>query len=106
QSVPCQDVAQRFGLAPKLVAKLEALVTDCLAFGERNFERDLAAEPRQIVVGPRDRVDADADVQFLVHRNALSCFFSSSRGHVVSSEGPASGCKCRSLTSFGMTCRE
>ena len=51
--------AQRLRFARKLVAELEALVADRLAFGQRDLERRLAAERRQVVVAPRDRVDAD-----------------------------------------------
>ncbi len=58
-----EHVAQRLRLARKLVAELEALVTDRGAFGERDRERRLAAERRQVVVAPRDRVDADAHVE-------------------------------------------
>ena len=64
-SRPCarQHRAQRLRLARKLVAELEALVADRLAFGQRRFERRLAAERRQVVVAPRDRIDADLHVE-------------------------------------------
>src|SRR5215831_5440074 len=69
--MPCQHRAQRCGLAWELVAELEALVADRLALGERDFERRLAAEARQIVVGPRYRIDADLDVEVPAHGRCL-----------------------------------
>src|SRR5215470_6237042 len=65
--MPCQHRAQRCGLAGEFVAEFEALVTDRLTLGERDFERRLAAEPWQVVVGPRDRIDADLDVEAPAH---------------------------------------
>src|SRR5215471_7279209 len=61
--MPCQHRAQRCGLAGEFAAELEALVPDRLTLGERDFERRLAAEPWQVVVGPGDRIDADLDIE-------------------------------------------
>src|SRR5690242_12104287 len=60
--------AQPLRLARKLVAQLEAPIADGRAFGECHLERRLAAERRQIVVAPRDRIDADAHLQIPVCR--------------------------------------
>src|SRR5450631_148874 len=49
------------GLARKLVAELEALIADRLAFAQSDFERGLAAQRRQVVVAPGNRIDADLD---------------------------------------------
>src|SRR5262249_19394446 len=69
--MPREHGAQRCGLAREFVAELEALVTDRLALGERDFQRRLATEPRQVVVGPRDRIDADLDVEVPAHGRCL-----------------------------------
>src|SRR4030095_16068651 len=60
KAVTREHRAQRIRSARKLVAELEALVADRLALAERRLERRLAAERRQVVVRPRNRVDADA----------------------------------------------
>jgi hypothetical protein len=57
-----EHLAQRFGLAREFVAELEALVADALALGQRDLQRRLAAEGRQVVVRPGNRVDADLDL--------------------------------------------
>jgi 2-phospho-L-lactate guanylyltransferase (CobY/MobA/RfbA family) len=57
-----EHLAQRRGLARELVAELEALVADLLSLGERDLERRLAAERRQVVVAPGNRIDADLHV--------------------------------------------
>src|SRR5215470_4332335 len=72
ESVLRQYCAQRGRFARELVAELEALVSDRLAFRERYFERRLAAQPRQVVVAPGDRVDADLHVEGSLHG---CCFF-------------------------------
>ena len=43
---------QGVGIARKLVAELESLVADGLALGQRGFERRLASQRGEIVVGP------------------------------------------------------
>ena len=58
-------VAQRRRLARKLVAELEALVADRGAFGERRFERRLAAERRQ--VGPHLELLAEGGATVMVY---------------------------------------
>ena len=63
QTVPGEHFAQRRRLARELVAELEALVADRAAFRQRDLERGLAAERGQVVVAPRDGVDADPDVE-------------------------------------------
>ena len=62
-----QHGSKRFGLARKLVAELEALIADGLAFRERDTQRRLAAQRRKIVVAPGNRVDADLDVEWFGH---------------------------------------
>src|SRR4030095_2573558 len=71
KAVTREHRAQRIRSARELVAELEALVADRLALGERRLERRLAAERRQVVVAPRDRVDPDPHVQSALHG---SCF--------------------------------
>jgi hypothetical protein len=60
ESMAGQHCAQRVRLARKLVAELEAFVADRLAFGERRLERRLASQRGEVVVRPRDGIDADA----------------------------------------------
>src|SRR5262249_32846017 len=62
-----QHLAQRVRFARELVAELEALVANLAALAERRFERRLAAERWQVVVAPRNRIDADL--------NFHDCFF-------------------------------
>ena len=76
----CEAVAREHGTqrvrrTRKLVAELEALVPDRLAFAERGLERRLAAEGRQVIVRPRNRVDAYARDECL---HGFCAFLSSS----------------------------
>src|SRR4030095_5114988 len=68
-----ENGAQRLGFAREFVAELEPFVTDRLALSERGLERRLAAQPRQSVLSPRDRIDADANV------NAHECTLGATR---------------------------
>ena len=52
---------QRGGLARKLVAELHADEADLPGLGEACFQRGVAADLLQVVVGPADRVGADAN---------------------------------------------
>ena len=65
---------QRLWLAGKLVAQLEALIADAPTFGQRDIERRFAAERGQVVVHPRERVDADAYVESRHGRFPCSLF--------------------------------
>src|SRR5437660_4061186 len=85
ESVRGEHRAQRGRFARELVAELETLVTDRLALGQRYLERYLAAEPGDIVVGPRDRVDADLDASPPVIRR---------RSDGVAGRGRAEGKRC------------
>src|SRR5438067_5845431 len=89
--MPGEHLPQRGGLTRELVAQLEALVADGLALGQSHFQRDVAAQPRHVVVGPGDRVDADLDVESRAHgatqRNPSPC----GRGAGVRDVGKAIG---------------
>src|ERR1051326_3473582 len=61
QPVAIEDRAERGALARKLVAELDAGITRLLRLGEAGLQRRLPTELREVVVGPRDGVDADAD---------------------------------------------
>ena len=60
EAVAREHGTQRVRHARKLVAELEALVPDRLAFRKSGLKRRLAAEGRQVIVRPRNRVDTDA----------------------------------------------
>ena len=57
--VRVEDRLQRLGPARELVAQLHPL--EAVGLGEALFERDVTAQLRHVVVGPTDRVGADAD---------------------------------------------
>ena len=92
ESVRRQHRGQRLGFARKLVAELEALVADRLAFGERDLERRLAAERGQVVVAPRDRIDADLHLERFGHGRCCFLAFSyASRARRTLSRSDTSG---------------
>src|ERR1700741_2410418 len=61
QAVLLEDRPQSLRVARKLAAELDAFVAGELRLREAGFERIVVAEPGQVVVGPGERVDADAD---------------------------------------------
>ena len=62
-----QRLAHRAGLARELAALLHPGEAGLAGLGQAGLERDVAAELRQVVVGPADRRDAEPDR----HRKAL-----------------------------------
>jgi hypothetical protein len=55
---------QFFRVLREFVAQLEALVADLGAFDQACLQRRVAAQLRQVIVRPRDRVDPNAYFQF------------------------------------------
>ena|SRR5436190_570006 len=80
QAVLRENLAQGIRLARKLVAELEPLVADGPAFGQRDLERRLAAQRGQVIVAPRDRIDAYLHAEFAgtVSRHGFCCSLSRS----------------------------
>ena len=72
QPVALHDRLQLGRLARKLAAELGAGIAGLLGFAEADVERRVAAEFRHVVIGPGDRVDADANL----HERAPSSFVS------------------------------
>jgi hypothetical protein len=59
EPMPGEDGTQHGSVAWKLAAKLDAGESGQLRLGEAHLERDVAAQLRHVVVGPRDRIDAE-----------------------------------------------
>src|SRR5258707_13867866 len=55
-----EDRAEDFGLAGKLAAELDAGESRLARLGQADLERNVVAQPADIVVRPADRVDAEA----------------------------------------------
>jgi hypothetical protein len=72
QPMSFEDRPQYRGVAGELVAQLDPRKARVLRLGEAGFERDVAAQFRQIVVAPADRADAEAHGHRFAARPASS----------------------------------
>src|SRR5690606_876213 len=64
--IRCERGPERRGFARKFAAEFDTLEADFLAILQDRLKRRVAAEFGHIVVGPRDRADAEADAHRLV----------------------------------------
>jgi hypothetical protein len=63
--VAVEDFLQDLRLTRELAAELDSGVAGGASLGETGLEGDVVAQPAHVIVGPTDRVDAEAD-----HRSA------------------------------------
>src|SRR5262249_41494697 len=59
-------------LARKLAAELDADITGLARLCEADLERNVIAEPAHVIVGPADRIDAEADHDPLLYPMRLA----------------------------------